>query len=209
MWWKKWGKRNRNSFNFSLFQRQLGEEMEAMQVTGPELDQEQPQRKKRVLILDLLQGREEGQYAGRSAPKRARGNGLVSYSHGSMPSRAFQRRCASSTHWISHLDVHTKMKGHQGCVNTIIWNSTGDLLVSGSDDTQVMIWDMNRCSLQHSYMSGHTANIFWYNHFYFILCSHAILQCKISSFYRRQTNYLLCRRSWNSLGGWYSRYKLY
>lgn len=37
-------------------------------------------------------------------------------------------------------DTHTlslSHQGHQGCVNAIAWNSTGTLLVSGSDDTRV------------------------------------------------------------------------
>ena len=72
-----------------------------------------------------------------------------------------------------------RLTGHQGCVNTVSWNREGTLLLSGSDDCQLNIYQRDRsvakqligrncvslcatfrrCLLQ-SIPSGHTANIF-------------------------------------------------
>ena len=47
-----------------------------------------------------------------------------------------------------------------GCVNCLNFNSSGDLLCSGSDDLQVSIWDWQRSQLRHKYHSGHSSNVF-------------------------------------------------
>ncbi|KAI3883804.1 hypothetical protein MKW92_006160, partial [Papaver armeniacum] len=49
---------------------------------------------------------------------------------------------------------------HDGCVNTVHFNSTGDFIVSGSDDTQVIFWDWSAKSKRLAYSSGHSDNIF-------------------------------------------------
>ncbi|KAL4559498.1 hypothetical protein LXL04_031636 [Taraxacum kok-saghyz] len=49
---------------------------------------------------------------------------------------------------------------HQGCVNTIAWNSKRSLLISGSDDTRVNVWSYESRKLLQSIESGHTLNIF-------------------------------------------------
>lgn len=58
------------------------------------------------------------------------------------------------------------LEGHEGCVNRIAWNSEGSLLVSGSDDCCIRIWnphmDQDR-SCVHTIGqgdTGHVANIF-------------------------------------------------
>lgn len=50
--------------------------------------------------------------------------------------------------------------GHEGCVNSVEFNSTGDLLVSGSDDRRVILWDWTWKINKFSYPSGHQDNIF-------------------------------------------------
>ncbi|CAG8520415.1 3770_t:CDS:2, partial [Dentiscutata heterogama] len=55
------------------------------------------------------------------------------------------------------------LKGHEGCVNTVVWNNNGDLILSGSDDCHLNIWspfDKPEAPLIHSIPSGHSANIF-------------------------------------------------
>ena len=37
-----------------------------------------------------------------------------------------------------------RLTGHQGCVNTVSWSREGDLLLSGSDDCQLNIYQWNR-----------------------------------------------------------------
>ncbi|XP_024171189.1 protein ALTERED SEED GERMINATION 2 isoform X2 [Rosa chinensis] len=61
---------------------------------------------------------------------------------------------------VRRLSQETELEGHQGCVNSIAWNSRGSLLVSGSDDTRINIWSYSSRKLLHSIETGHCANIF-------------------------------------------------
>lgn len=61
---------------------------------------------------------------------------------------------------IKQVDLYGNLSGHRGCVNAIEFNSTGELLVSGSDDKQVKVWEWARQKLKFSYPSGHSNNIF-------------------------------------------------
>ncbi|KAL5777330.1 hypothetical protein ACOSP7_010256 [Xanthoceras sorbifolium] len=61
---------------------------------------------------------------------------------------------------IRRLSQERELEGHQGCVNTISWNSKGSLLISGSDDTQINIWRYSSRKLLHSIETGHSTNIF-------------------------------------------------
>ncbi|KZV35132.1 hypothetical protein F511_06838 [Dorcoceras hygrometricum] len=74
--------------------------------------------------------------------------------------RVFPRRISASQTLIEKIDLYGKLNGHRGCVNTIEFNSTGELLVSGSDDRQVMLWDWAKQKLKFSFPSGHLDNIF-------------------------------------------------
>ncbi|KAL6504264.1 Protein ALTERED SEED GERMINATION 2 [Orobanche gracilis] len=38
---------------------------------------------------------------------------------------------------VRKLSLERELEGHRGCVNAISWNSSGSMLISGSDDTQV------------------------------------------------------------------------
>lgn len=48
----------------------------------------------------------------------------------------------------------SSIKGHTGCVNAISWNSRGSLLISGSDDTQVLYLYRDNSSIQTSLGQG-------------------------------------------------------
>ncbi|XP_034898389.1 protein ALTERED SEED GERMINATION 2 isoform X1 [Populus alba] len=61
---------------------------------------------------------------------------------------------------IRRLSQERELEGHQGCVNSIAWNSKGSLLISGSDDTRMNIWNYAGRKLLHSIDTGHSANIF-------------------------------------------------
>ncbi|XP_020678964.1 WD repeat protein iqw1 isoform X2 [Dendrobium catenatum] len=61
---------------------------------------------------------------------------------------------------VRRLALDKVMEGHHGCVNAISWNSSGSLLISGSDDTRVNIWSYSTGGLIHSIDTGHSANIF-------------------------------------------------
>ncbi|KAL5558541.1 hypothetical protein UlMin_034752 [Ulmus minor] len=61
---------------------------------------------------------------------------------------------------IRRLSLEKELEGHQGCVNAIAWNSKGSLLISGSDDARINIWNYSSRNLVHSVETGHSANIF-------------------------------------------------
>ncbi|XP_052177374.1 uncharacterized protein LOC127791499 [Diospyros lotus] len=74
--------------------------------------------------------------------------------------QTFSRRMSASEVLVKKIDFYGKLNGHEGCVNTIQFNSFGDILVSGSDDQQVMFWNWETKQLKFSYDSGHSDNIF-------------------------------------------------
>ncbi|KAK4707277.1 hypothetical protein R3W88_033198 [Solanum pinnatisectum] len=74
--------------------------------------------------------------------------------------RNFTRRISASEVTVKRLDLYGKLNGHEGCVNTIDFNATGDVLVSGSDDRRVILWDWATRKSKLSYSSGHMDNIF-------------------------------------------------
>ncbi|KAL6649363.1 hypothetical protein ACP70R_013587 [Stipagrostis hirtigluma subsp. patula] len=61
---------------------------------------------------------------------------------------------------VQKLALEKEMEGHIGCVNAIAWNSSGSLLLSGSDDTRINIWSYDNRELLHGIDTGHSANIF-------------------------------------------------
>lgn len=56
---------------------------------------------------------------------------------------------------------------HDGCINTAKWNSSGELLLTGSDDRIVKIWKLSsnydELTLKHSILTRHRGNIFCAN----------------------------------------------
>ncbi|KAL2590436.1 hypothetical protein AAZV13_13G289300 [Glycine max] len=73
---------------------------------------------------------------------------------------SFARRFSASEVLVKSLDLYGKLDGHEGCVNAVEFNSTGDILVSGSDDRQIMFWNWESKTKLFAYPSGHTDNIF-------------------------------------------------
>lgn len=61
---------------------------------------------------------------------------------------------------VSRLSLAYKLESHEGCVNSLHFNSCGSRLASGSDDLDVIVWDWQRRRKALRYSSGHSANIF-------------------------------------------------
>ncbi|KAJ3210938.1 hypothetical protein HK099_008143 [Clydaea vesicula] len=64
----------------------------------------------------------------------------------------------SNAYQINHLDEVKVLSGHEGCVNTLSYNKSGSLLLSGSDDENVCIWKNEQ--LQYKIYTKHHSNIF-------------------------------------------------
>ncbi|ORY02624.1 WD40 repeat-like protein [Basidiobolus meristosporus CBS 931.73] len=73
----------------------------------------------------------------------------------------FRRKIYGNVNLTTRLKLHKKLEGHDGCVNTVAWNRKGDLILSGSDDCRLNIWNPWLSSpLITSIPSGHQRNIF-------------------------------------------------
>ncbi|XP_051147180.1 uncharacterized protein LOC127262510 isoform X2 [Andrographis paniculata] len=79
---------------------------------------------------------------------------------GELSSRSFFRRLGASEDLVLRFDILRKLDKHQGCVNTVSFNATGDILVSGSDDTRIILWDWETGQVKLHFHSGHENNVF-------------------------------------------------
>ncbi|XP_037542451.1 DDB1- and CUL4-associated factor 6 [Nematolebias whitei] len=62
--------------------------------------------------------------------------------------------------FVQRLKLEATLNVHDGCVNTISWNETGEYILSGSDDTFLVITNPYNKKVKKSIRSGHRANIF-------------------------------------------------
>nr|CAD1834463.1 unnamed protein product [Ananas comosus var. bracteatus] len=79
---------------------------------------------------------------------------------GFLPPLLFARRVGGSEALVKRLSLYGKLHGHKGCVNTVHFNPSGDLLVTGSDDRKIIIWDWAAKTKKFAYPSGHLENVF-------------------------------------------------
>ena len=61
---------------------------------------------------------------------------------------------------IPRYNVNKELKEHSGCVNTVSFSDSGDLLISGSDDKYICIWDGYTFDLKDKIYTEHGHNIF-------------------------------------------------
>ncbi|KAK2566684.1 DDB1- and CUL4-associated factor 8 [Acropora cervicornis] len=67
----------------------------------------------------------------------------------------FSRQISGSCGLVKRLSLHHKLEHHQRCVNTLHFNMSGDLLASGSDDLDIVIWDWFKGDRKIAYNSDH------------------------------------------------------
>uniref|UniRef100_A0A061RZQ4 Nuclear receptor interaction protein n=1 Tax=Tetraselmis sp. GSL018 TaxID=582737 RepID=A0A061RZQ4_9CHLO len=72
---------------------------------------------------------------------------------------SFVRGVGSSASLVRRFSRAVELEGHKTPVNTLCWNSDGTLLLSGSDDCRVKIWDARSHKLRRAVETGHTASI--------------------------------------------------
>ncbi|XP_011502707.1 PREDICTED: DDB1- and CUL4-associated factor 6-like isoform X2 [Ceratosolen solmsi marchali] len=66
----------------------------------------------------------------------------------------------SSLQLIQRMSLLKRLKVHHGCVNSICWNSSGDLILSGSDDQHLVLTNAYNYQVLSDYKTSHRANIF-------------------------------------------------
>ncbi len=71
-----------------------------------------------------------------------------------------QRWLSSPNNTSPHNTPQHTLVGHEGCVNTVAFNQTGDILLSGSDDLSIILWQWREQRELLQYDSGHTSNVF-------------------------------------------------
>ncbi|XP_015893276.1 uncharacterized protein LOC107427406 isoform X3 [Ziziphus jujuba] len=79
---------------------------------------------------------------------------------GELSTRNFAHRLGASQDLVLRLDVYRKLEKHRGCVNTVSFNADGAILVSGSDDKRVILWNWETGQVKLSFQSGHNNNVF-------------------------------------------------
>lgn len=70
------------------------------------------------------------------------------------------RSTKDSLDFVQRMKLLKKLPVHEGCVNTICWNDSGEYILSGSDDQQLCITSGNSYKLITSLRTRHRANIF-------------------------------------------------
>ncbi|CAA2982049.1 DDB1- and CUL4-associated factor 8 isoform X1 [Olea europaea subsp. europaea] len=100
---------------------------------------------------------------------------------GELSSRSFAHGLAASEvlykDVVLRLDILWKLGKHKGCVSAVSFNAGGEILVSGSDDWMVILWDSETGLVRLSFHSGHHNNVF---------------QAKIMPYTRLKHCYLCC-----------------
>ncbi|XP_055918043.1 WD and tetratricopeptide repeats protein 1 [Eupeodes corollae] len=66
----------------------------------------------------------------------------------------------SASHLINNLELESSLEGHDGCVNCLEWSTDGKILASGSDDFQVILWDVFHKKKIKTIKTPHTGNMF-------------------------------------------------
>lgn len=61
---------------------------------------------------------------------------------------------------VQRLGLVHKLPIHQGCVNTLCWNDSGEYILSGSDDQHLIITHGHNYKVLANYTTSHHANIF-------------------------------------------------
>lgn len=79
---------------------------------------------------------------------------------GHLSPRSFVNLFGASEDLVRRLTVCKKLDKHRGCVNTISFNTYGDILVSGSDDRRIILWHWDSGIAKLSFHSGHSNNVF-------------------------------------------------
>ncbi|KAK8360425.1 hypothetical protein V6Z11_A04G165600 [Gossypium hirsutum] len=79
---------------------------------------------------------------------------------GELSTRNFAHRLAASEDLVLRLEIYKKLEKHRGCVNTVSFNADGNILVSGSDDKRVILWDWETGNAKLAFQSGHVNNVF-------------------------------------------------
>lgn len=84
---------------------------------------------------------------------------LAARERGDMDRTAFGAALATAP-LVRRIEREATLTGHRGCVNTVRYSDTGRLLLTGSDDCTIGVYDANTFQFRSFLESGHEGNIF-------------------------------------------------
>jgi len=73
----------------------------------------------------------------------------------------WQRNIVGSRNLIERYELKALLKGHSGCVNSVLFSEEGRHIYTGSDDTNVNIYLAETAEMVDSFSTIHTNNIFY------------------------------------------------
>ncbi|CAB3365846.1 Hypothetical predicted protein [Cloeon dipterum] len=82
------------------------------------------------------------------------------YSQGHRDRANMYTSCKDSKDLLQRMQLSKALAVHEGCVNTLCWNSRGDCILSGSDDQRLVITDCFTHKIVAEQKTVHKANIF-------------------------------------------------
>eukprot|EP00882_Tetradesmus_deserticola_P029470 GHRQ01033011.1.p2 GENE.GHRQ01033011.1~~GHRQ01033011.1.p2 ORF type:complete len:139 (+),score=33.07 GHRQ01033011.1:140-556(+) len=75
--------------------------------------------------------------------------------------RHMRRVVSGNVQCLQRMCLQRKLEAHAGCVNTVSFDTEGgDVLISGSDDQQILLWDWQTGRVRLRFDSGHANNVF-------------------------------------------------
>ncbi|XP_076766443.1 DDB1- and CUL4-associated factor 6 isoform X1 [Xylocopa sonorina] len=66
----------------------------------------------------------------------------------------------ASLQMMQRMALLKRLKVHNGCVNSVCWNASGELILSGSDDQHLVLTNAHNYEVLTDYKTSHRANIF-------------------------------------------------
>ncbi|KAH8296052.1 hypothetical protein KR054_001087 [Drosophila jambulina] len=84
----------------------------------------------------------------------------IGWRGGHTSTQSFAQSYYGSRLVVEQMSLLHEMCNHSGCVNCLNFNRSGDLVCSGSDDLNIIVWDWAKNKPRHKFRSGHSMNIF-------------------------------------------------
>lgn len=79
---------------------------------------------------------------------------------GGLPPKRFANSVMASKEFVQSLNIQKRLRKHRSCVNTISFSADGRLLLSGSDDRTLVLWDWEEAAPALSFHTGFSSNVY-------------------------------------------------
>ncbi|KAK3131303.1 hypothetical protein QOZ80_6BG0504740 [Eleusine coracana subsp. coracana] len=93
------------------------------------------------------------------SPEKKRMVGLWEREVGRLAPKHFANAVMASQDFVHSLNIQKRLRKHRGCVNTLSFNADGSLLLSGSDDRSLALWNWEEALPTFTFHTGHSNNV--------------------------------------------------